>query len=129
MPTDSIHDTEAAEPAKFIEKGDKSGSAWLVALGQNNSEELFRDQFGAPHALVDGVPVPLDGGAHAWLRKLLWNTGEKTAKREDLAAATETLAMIASHAKNVTYTSVPLSTQTRRRESRGSTCGPVPPRL
>ena len=66
-------------------------------MGRNDSQELFRDQFGAPHALVDGVPVPLDNGAHAWLRKLLWNTSEKTAKREDLNAATETLAMLAGY--------------------------------
>ncbi len=75
----------------MIEKGDKNESAWLVDLGRNNCQELFRDQFGAPHALVDGMPVPLDGNAHAWLRKLLWNSSDRTAKREDLNAATETL--------------------------------------
>lgn len=89
-------ENNAGEPAIHIKKGDKTASAWLVALAQNNSQELFRDQFGASHALVDGEPVPLDGGAHTWLRKLLWNMSEKTAKREDLSAATETLAMLAS---------------------------------
>lgn len=90
----SIHRTD--EPPATIKKGDKSASAWLVTLAQNNSEELFKDQFGAPHALVDGVPIPLDGHAQRWLRMLIWNGSQKTVKREDLNAATETLAMLAS---------------------------------
>jgi len=80
-----------------INKGNKSTAAWLVELAKNDAQEFFRDQFGAPHALVDDEPVPLDGSAHAWLRKLLWNGEHKTAKREDLSAATETLAVFATH--------------------------------
>ena len=88
---------ESVPQELVIKKGDKSASVWLVALAQNDCQELFKDQFGASHALVDGVPIPLDGSAHPWLRKLLWNTSEKTAKREDLNAATETLAMLAGY--------------------------------
>lgn len=94
MTTDSIHDTEATEPAKFIEKGDKSAATWLAMLGRNNVQELFKDQFGQPFALI-GEPVPLDGGIHPFLRKLIWNQDQKTVKREDLTQATETLAMLA----------------------------------
>jgi hypothetical protein len=60
---------ESIPQESVIKKGDKSASAWLVALAQNDCQELFKGQFGASQALVDGVPIPLDGSAHPWLRK------------------------------------------------------------
>jgi hypothetical protein len=69
----------------------------LVELGEQDQYALFRDQYGTPHALVDGEPVPLDNNAHGWLRKLYWNVYSKVPKHEELGSAVATLAMFASH--------------------------------
>jgi hypothetical protein len=86
-------------PPTFVKLKGGSAVERLVELGEQDQEALFRDQYGQPHALIAGEPVPLNNNAHPWLRKLYWNTYQKTPKRKDLAAAADTLAMFADHSR------------------------------
>jgi hypothetical protein len=67
----------------------------LTNMGLEDATELLRDQFEQPHALVGGVPIPLDSKAYPWLTRLLWDREKKTANREALGSAVGTLAALA----------------------------------
>ncbi len=56
----------------------------LIGYAMNAADELFLDQNGAEHALVNGAPVPLDRGCYGWLRRLFW-------EHEEAAATTDLL--------------------------------------
>jgi hypothetical protein len=56
----------------------------LIGYAVDAATELFVDQNGAEHALVDGAPVPLDRGCYGWLRRLFW-------EHEEIAATTDVL--------------------------------------
>jgi hypothetical protein len=50
------------------------------------------DQHGAPHALVDGEPLPLTSRCYSWLRRLMWEQEERAVSGEYLKTAAGTLA-------------------------------------
>jgi len=60
----------------------------LVTYALEDAEELFLDQNGTEHALIDGAPVPLESGCYGWLRRLFW-------EHEESAATTELLGTVA----------------------------------
>jgi hypothetical protein len=60
----------------------------LIGYAMADAGELFLDQNGTEHALIAGVPVPLDRGCYGWLRRLFW-------EHEEAAATTDLLATVA----------------------------------
>jgi hypothetical protein len=60
----------------------------LIRYAREAVEELFLDQNGSEHALVEGAPLPLDRGCYGWLRRLFW-------EREEAAATTDLLGTVA----------------------------------
>jgi hypothetical protein len=56
------------------EGGEREGNQAqrLVGYAMDAAGELFLDQNGTEHALIDGAPVPLDSGCYGWLRRLFW---------------------------------------------------------
>jgi hypothetical protein len=60
----------------------------LVGYAMADAFELFLDQNGTEHALIAGVPVPLDRGCYGWLRRLFW-------EHEEAAATTDLLGTVA----------------------------------
>jgi hypothetical protein len=60
----------------------------LISYAMEGADELFLDQNGTEHALVDGTPVPLDSGCYGWLRRLFW-------EHEEAAATTDLLGTVA----------------------------------
>jgi hypothetical protein len=59
----------------------------LIGYAMNAADELFLDQNGAEHALVNGTPVPLDRGCYGWLRRLFWEHEEAAATTDLLGTA------------------------------------------
>jgi hypothetical protein len=59
----------------------------LIGYALDVVEDLFVDQHGAPHALVDGEPLPLNSRCYSWLRKLMWEQEEKAVNGEYLKTA------------------------------------------
>jgi len=49
------------------------------------------DQHGAPHALIDGEPVPLTSRCYSWLRRLMWEEEGRSVSGEYLKMAAGTL--------------------------------------
>jgi DNA primase len=60
----------------------------LIGYAMADADELFLDQNGTEHALIAGVPVPLDRGCYGWLRRLFW-------EHEETAATTDLLGTVA----------------------------------
>jgi len=54
------------------EKEDRRNQAdRLIGYALYDVEDLFVDQHGAPHALINGEPVPLNSRCYSWLRRLM----------------------------------------------------------
>lgn len=65
----------------------------LIAYAMEEVTALFVDQHDAPHALVGGEAMPLNGSrSHRWLRRLLWEREGKACRNEALSTAASTLA-------------------------------------
>jgi hypothetical protein len=64
----------------------------LIGYALEDVQELFTDQHGAPHALVDGEPIPLTSRCYSWLRRLMWEHEERAVNGEYLKTAAGTLA-------------------------------------
>ena len=64
----------------------------LIGYALGNVGGLFVDKHGAPHALVDGEPVPLTSRCYSWLRRLMWEHEQKAVNGEYLKTAAGTLA-------------------------------------
>jgi hypothetical protein len=73
-------------------KGEGNQAQRLISYALADAGELFLDQNGAEHALVDGAPVPLDRGCYGWLRRLFWD-------HEETAASTDLLGTVAGQLK------------------------------
>src|SRR5215211_4151778 len=63
----------------------------LVGYAREDVQELFVDQHGAPHALIDGEPVPLTSRCYSWLRRLMWEEEGRSVSGEYLKIAAGTL--------------------------------------
>jgi hypothetical protein len=64
----------------------------LIGCALEDVQGLFTDQHGAPHALVDGEPLPLNSRCYSWLRRLIWEHEERAVNGEYLKTAAGTLA-------------------------------------
>jgi hypothetical protein len=73
-------------PAEGAKDGNQAKR--LIGYALEDSSELFLDQNDAPHALADGIPVPLESGCYGWLRRLFWD-------HEEAAATTDLLGTVA----------------------------------
>ena len=63
----------------------------LIGYALENVQKLFVDQHGAPHALIDGEPVPLTTRCYSWLRRLMWEEEGRSVSGEYLKMAAGTL--------------------------------------
>jgi Bifunctional DNA primase/polymerase, N-terminal len=80
------------QPEPVQEKEEKRNQAdRLIGYALENVEELFVDQHGAPHALIDGEPVPLTSRCYSWLRRLMWEEEGRSVSGEYLKMAAGTL--------------------------------------
>ena len=79
-------------------QGDRLIGYALEALG---SDDLFTDQHGDPHALIDGSPVPLNSRCYSWLRRLMWEEEQRAVNGEYLKTAAGTLAAQAEFSGDV----------------------------
>jgi hypothetical protein len=63
----------------------------LIGYALDDVQELFVDQHGVPHALIDGDPVPLTSRCYSWLRRLMWEEEGRSVSGEYLKMAAGTL--------------------------------------
>ena len=63
----------------------------LIGYALEDVQELFVDQHGAPHALIDDEPVPLTSRSYSWLRRLMWEEEGRSVSGEYLKMAAGTL--------------------------------------
>jgi hypothetical protein len=63
----------------------------LIGYALEDVQELFVDQHRAPHALIDGEPVPLTSRCYSWLRRLMWEEEGRSVSGEYLKMAAGTL--------------------------------------
>jgi Bifunctional DNA primase/polymerase, N-terminal len=63
----------------------------LISYALEDVQELFVDQHGAPHGLIDGEPVPLTSRCYSWLRRLMWEEEGRSVSGEYLKMAAGTL--------------------------------------
>ena len=64
----------------------------LIGYALEDVQELFVDQHGAPHALIEGEPVPLTSRCYSWLGRLMWEEEGRSVSGEYLKMAAGTLA-------------------------------------
>ncbi len=67
----------------------------LIDYALEANDELFCDQLGNPHVLIQGEAVPLNTRAYNWLRGLMWEAEEIAVSGEALKTAVGTLATFA----------------------------------
>jgi hypothetical protein len=78
--------------AKDDEKEERRNQAdRLIGYALEDMQELFVDQHGAPHALIEGEPVPLTSRCYSWLRRLMWEEEGRSVSGEYLKMAAGTL--------------------------------------
>jgi len=63
----------------------------LIGYILEDVQELFVDQHGAPHRLIDNEPVPLTSRCYSWLRRLMWEEEGRSVSGEYLKMAAGTL--------------------------------------
>ena len=63
----------------------------LIGYALEEVQELFVDQHGAPHALIEGEPVPLTSRCYSWLRRLMWEEEGRSVSGEYLKMSAGTL--------------------------------------
>lgn len=75
------------------EKEDRRNQAdRLIGYALEGCDDLFADQHGAPHALINGEPVALTSRCYSWLRRLMWQEEARSVSGEYLKMAAGTLA-------------------------------------
>src|SRR5215207_8517248 len=78
--------------AQEEEKEDRHNQAdRLIGYALENVQDLFVDQDGAPHALIDGEPPPLTSRSYSWRRHLMWEEEGRSVSGEYLKMAAGTL--------------------------------------
>jgi hypothetical protein len=86
-------DRTVREAPEAEEKEERRNQAdRLIGYALKDTQALFVDQHGAPHALVGGEPLPLNSRCYSWLRRLMWEQEEKAVNGEYLKTAAGTLA-------------------------------------
>src|SRR5918999_4156437 len=81
-------DRRAQSEDKAEDKEERRNQAdRLIGYALANVQELFVDQHGAPHALIDGEPVPLTSRCYSWLRRLMWEEEGRSVSGEYLKMA------------------------------------------
>ena len=63
----------------------------LIGYALEDVQKLFVDHHGAPHALIDGEPVPLTSRCYSWLRRRMWEKEGRSVSGEYLKMAAGTL--------------------------------------
>jgi Bifunctional DNA primase/polymerase, N-terminal len=91
-PEQSDEEEEAPKRRKQL----RSQPDRLIDYALDFGAELFVDQLGSPHALVDGEALPLNTGSYNWLRTLMWARERISVGGEALKAAAGTLAAFAT---------------------------------
>jgi hypothetical protein len=93
---------ERQEEVEMEDKEDRRNQAdRLIGYALEYAQTLFVDQHGAPHALVDGEPLPLNSRCYSWLRKLMWQREERAVNGEYLKTAAGTLSAHAEFSGDV----------------------------
>jgi hypothetical protein len=93
---------KAETESKVEEKEDRRNQAdRLIGYALEDVQGLFVDQHGAPHALVNGEPLPLNSRCYSWLRRLMWEREERAVNGEYLKTTAGTLAAHAEFSGNV----------------------------
>jgi Bifunctional DNA primase/polymerase, N-terminal len=91
-----------AQAEKGEEKEERRNQAdRLIGYALEDVQELFVDQHGAPHALIDGEPVPLTSRCYSWLRRLMWEEEGRSVSGEYLKMAAGTLSAQAEFSGDV----------------------------
>jgi Bifunctional DNA primase/polymerase, N-terminal len=84
---------EARAKNETEEKEDRRNQAdRLIGYALEDVQDLFVDQHGAPHALIDSEPLPLTSRCYSWLRRLMWEEEGRSVSGEYLKMAAGTLA-------------------------------------
>ncbi len=95
-------DGEREEDEGEEEKEERRNQAdRLIGYALADTSALFLDQHGAPHALVNGEPVPLNSRCYSWLRRLMWEAEQRAVNSEYLKTAAGTLAAHAEFSGDV----------------------------
>ena len=76
-------------------QGKRNQADRLIDYALDCGAELFVDQVGAPHALVNGEALALNSRSYNWLRSLMWDEEEISVSGEALKTAAGTLAAFA----------------------------------
>jgi hypothetical protein len=96
IPQDLRHPAAIAQTNGHLEPEEREGRRnqgdRLICYALDDLQGLFVDQYGAPHALVGGEPVPLNSRCYSWLRRLMWEREERAVNGEYLKTAAGTLA-------------------------------------
>src|SRR5215211_2282409 len=92
---DVLHEESEAN-ARHSAPKKRSQADRLVDYALDSKAELFVDQVGAPHALLDGEAVPLNTRSYNWLRGLMWEAEEISTGGEGLKTASGMLAAFAA---------------------------------
>ncbi|WP_448576107.1 hypothetical protein [Thermomicrobium sp.] len=79
------------------ERERRSQADRLIAYALAARPRLIVDQYGAPHAVVDGTSLALPRGAYPWLRRLMWEAEGRGITSEALQVAAGTLEALALH--------------------------------
>jgi hypothetical protein len=75
----------------------------LIKYAMADAGELFLDQNGTEHALINGVPTSLDRGCYSWLRRLFWDHEESLASTEILGTVAGQLRAFAEVSGNARH--------------------------
>jgi len=92
---ESIIHEEAEANARRSTPKKRSQADRLVDYALDSNAELFVDQVGAPHALLDSEAIPLNTRCYNWLRGLMWETEEISTGGEALKTAAGMLSAFA----------------------------------
>jgi len=88
------------EKGKKSSKSEGNQAQRLIGYAMAAASELFLDQNGTEHAMIDGAPVPLDSGCYGWLRRLFWEHEESPATTDLLGTAAGMLRAFAEASGN-----------------------------
>ena len=96
LPEESLNGSGPKEKEERRNQADR-----LIGYALEDASALFVDQHGAPHALVDGEPLPLNSRCYSWLRRRMWEQEQRAVNGEYLKTAAGTLAAHAEFSDDV----------------------------